>query len=88
MSGLVTALIALGTAFGLDLSSEQVGAIMAFVGAVLAFAVRSQVTPTVKVSAERDFENNQDIAGEALAKDNPIVEESDPVVVIPTKITE
>lgn len=45
VSGLVAALIALGTAFGLNLSPEQQGAIMAVVAAVLAVAVRANVTP-------------------------------------------
>lgn len=51
VTGAVSALIALGVAFGLDLSGEQTGAIMAVVTAVLAFVTRSQVTPT---SAEHD----------------------------------
>lgn len=45
VSGLIAALIALGTAFGLDLSPEQVGALMAVVAAVLAFVVRANVSP-------------------------------------------
>lgn len=47
--GALEALLALALAFGLDLSPEQVGAIIAAVTAVLALFVRSQVTPTVKV---------------------------------------
>ena len=43
--GLVGALIALGTAFGLDLSKEQTGAITALVVAVLAVVTRQNVTP-------------------------------------------
>lgn len=43
--GFVAAMIALGTAFGLELTNEQTGAISAFVVAVLAFVTRSQVTP-------------------------------------------
>ena len=46
VTGAVAALIALGVAFGLDLSGEQTGAIMAVVTAALAFITRSQVTPT------------------------------------------
>ena len=46
VTGVVSALIALGISFGLDLSTDQVGTIMAVVGALLAFVVRSQVTPT------------------------------------------
>ena len=51
VTGLLSALIALGTAFGLDLSAEQVGAITAVTVAVLAFVTRSQVTPVVKSDA-------------------------------------
>ena len=43
--GLVGALIALGTAFGLDLSKEQTGAITAVVVAVLSVVTRQNVTP-------------------------------------------
>lgn len=44
--GLVQAVLGLFLAFGLNVSNEQVGAIMAVTAAVLAFVVRSQVTPT------------------------------------------
>lgn len=43
--GVVQALIALGVAFGLSITAEQVGMINAAVAAVLAFITRSQVTP-------------------------------------------
>lgn len=43
--GFVGAAIALGVSFGLPVSAEQVGFIMAFVTAGLAFVTRSQVTP-------------------------------------------
>ena len=46
VSGLVTAVVALAVAFGLDLTEEQVGAIMAVTAAVLALVVRQKVTPT------------------------------------------
>lgn len=46
VTGAVAAIIALLVAFGLDLSGEQTGAIMALVTAALAFVTRSQVTPT------------------------------------------
>ena len=46
VSGLVAAVIALVVSFGLELSPEQIGSIMAVVAALLAFVVRSQVTPT------------------------------------------
>lgn len=43
--GCVSALIALGVGFGLDLSNEQTGLIMAAVAAVIGLITRSQVTP-------------------------------------------
>lgn len=43
--GLVETVLALGIAFGLDLSGEQVGAIMAVTTAVLAVVIRQVVTP-------------------------------------------
>ena len=46
VTGAVAALIALGVAFGLNLTGEQTGAIMAVVTAGLAFVTRAQVTPT------------------------------------------
>ena len=46
-TGLIGALIALGVAFGLKFTPEQVGAVMAIVSAGLAFVTRSQVTPVV-----------------------------------------
>ena len=52
VSGAVTAVIALAMTFGLNLSTEQVGAILAVVAAGLAFVVRAQVTPTVKTDSE------------------------------------
>ena len=48
VSGAVTAVLALLITFGLDLTAEQVGAILAVVAAGLAFVVRGQVTPTAK----------------------------------------
>jgi hypothetical protein len=44
--GLAQSLLALGVAFGLDLTPGQVGAVLAVVSAGLALIVRSQVTPT------------------------------------------
>lgn len=43
--GFVGAAIALGVSFGLPITAEQVGFIMAFVSAGLAFVTRSQVSP-------------------------------------------
>jgi hypothetical protein len=42
---LVSAIIALAVSFGLDISSEQTGAIMAVVVLVAGIVTRSQVTP-------------------------------------------
>jgi predicted cation transporter len=52
--GLVGAVIALLLAFGLDLSVDQQGAIMAAVVAVLAVVTRQSVTPNVSVAAKVD----------------------------------
>ncbi len=49
VTALVSALIALGVSFGLNLSTDQVGTIMAVVAALLGFFVRSQVTPTKNI---------------------------------------
>lgn len=54
ISGAVAAVIALVVAFGVDLSADKVGAIMAVVAAVLALLVRSSVTPNVSVAATAD----------------------------------
>lgn len=48
--GMVEALIALAIGFGFNLTPEQFALIMAALTAVFAFAVRQQVTPTVKLS--------------------------------------
>jgi hypothetical protein len=45
--GIIQAALALGLSFGLNLSSAQVGAILALSAAILSFWARSQVTPTV-----------------------------------------
>lgn len=49
VSGLVAAVVALGASFGLNLSADQIGAVMVAVSAGLAFVTRSQVMPLVKV---------------------------------------
>lgn len=46
VTGAVQALLGLLLAFGVDLSQEQVGAIMACTAALLALLVRGRVTPT------------------------------------------
>lgn len=45
VTAFTAAVIALLVAFGLDLTGEQTGAIMALVTAVLGFVTRAQVTP-------------------------------------------
>jgi hypothetical protein len=52
VAGVIQAVLGLALAFGLDLSNEQVGAIMAVVAAILALAVRSQVTPTPSTTGD------------------------------------
>lgn len=49
VTGFVTAVIGLLVAFGLELSDEQVGAILALVGSVLAIVARKRVTPNRKL---------------------------------------
>ena len=44
--GLIQTILALLLAFGFDLSTEQVGAILAVSAAVLSVIVRSRVTPS------------------------------------------
>lgn len=46
MSGFVTALLGVFVAFGMELSDEQVGALLALVGSALAIVARGKVTPT------------------------------------------
>lgn len=46
---LIQTALALVAGFGLELTPEQVGAIMAFSAAVLGFVARQQVTPIEKV---------------------------------------
>lgn len=48
VTGFTAAVIALAVAFGLDLTGEQTGAIMALVTAVLGFVTRAKVTPAPK----------------------------------------
>lgn len=52
--GLVSATIALLLSFGLHLTDEQVGAIMAVVVAVLSVVTRQAVTPNVSVAVRKD----------------------------------
>lgn len=47
--GFLSALLALGIGFGLDLTTEQVGLIMAAASALVAVIVRQVVTPTSKL---------------------------------------
>lgn len=58
VTGVVSAAIALAISFGIGLSEQQVGAIMAFVVAILAIVTRQAVTPnpTVdkRIQATRD----------------------------------
>lgn len=46
--GVAQSVLALVLAFGVDLSTEQTGAILAVTSALLALVTRSQVTPTDK----------------------------------------
>jgi hypothetical protein len=53
--GAVQAIIALAVAFGLGLSAEQTGAILAASAAILALVTRSQVRPVGKDSTDVDM---------------------------------
>lgn len=46
--GVIQALVALVVAFGVDLTAEQVGVVVAFSAAVLSWITRSQVSPVGK----------------------------------------
>lgn len=46
--GLIQAGIVLGVSFGLSLTQEQTGAILAFSAALLAVVTRTQVSPNLK----------------------------------------
>ena len=48
-AGFVQAALALAVAFGLDLTPEQIGAVLAVTGATLAFVVRRKVVPQRRV---------------------------------------
>jgi hypothetical protein len=48
VTGFVQAVLGLLLAFGLDLTNEQVGAVLALTAAVLAFVARKRVTPTAR----------------------------------------
>lgn len=52
--GLLQAVIALAIGFGLDISPEQFGLIMAASAAAAAVIVRQQVTPTIDPKVDAD----------------------------------
>lgn len=49
IAAIVTAVIALAASFGLKLTADQTGTLMALVALIVGFVVRSQVTPTATV---------------------------------------
>lgn len=77
LSGIVTALITLGAAFGLQLSGEQTSAITAFVALLSSLIVRLLVTPTSATAAETTSDGTT-VAGPA----SPIPDGT-PVDVVP-----
>ena len=83
VSGAVLAVISLVTAFGLDLSTEQIGSIMTVCSAIMALIIRSQVTPSIRVAAEKDKATGVDVAGEAAA---PEITQNTPVDVTPATV--
>lgn len=52
--GAVQAILGLAMAFGLELSAEQVAAVLAASAGVLGLVVRRKVSPVVKVPTEPD----------------------------------
>jgi uncharacterized membrane protein YphA (DoxX/SURF4 family) len=67
VSGVIQALLGLLLAFGVDLSTEQVGAVMAVTAALLALVVRSQVTPLRHLApSEAPSERGQIDVGTAI----------------------
>lgn len=50
LQGLVQAILGLALAFGVDLSEEQIGSIMAATAVILAILARMFVTPTNKLN--------------------------------------
>ena len=78
VTGLVGAVIALGVSFGLELSGEQTGAIMALVSAILAVVTRQQVTPYTNVVERLD--GSEVVAGPAndIVTEGAVVREVTP----------
>lgn len=75
--GLVTAASGLAILFGVPLSAEQAGGILAFVGALCGL-LRFIVTPSAEVAAQRPDPEGPLVAGPASW-----VKDGDPVVVAP-----
>jgi len=48
--GVIQALLSLFISFGLNLKTEQIGAILTFLAVLIAFITRSQVVPVDKLS--------------------------------------
>ena len=80
--GALQAVIALAISFGLNLSPEQVGAILAASAAVLAVVTRSQVSPSATVAAETALASPTGLVAGPAAD----VPEGAPVDVTPTDI--
>jgi hypothetical protein len=62
IAGLVQAILALAVSFGLSLTPEQIGSILAVTAAILALVVRQQVYPAVKIEEGID-DDHAGIAG-------------------------
>lgn len=63
VTAFVQAVLALVVSFGLELSPEQIGGILAVTGAALAFFARAKVVPSAKLApAEVDLEHDGDEA--------------------------
>lgn len=87
--GLLGAVFLVLTQFGAPLSDSQQAALTGLAVAVMAFTVRSQVTPNASVAAKEaaarkaDDENRTLVAGEAAP-----VPEGEPVTVVPEGVVE
>lgn len=80
--GALTALFGVLLAFGLNLTEEQIGAIVIFVGAVMAL-IRFLVTPSSEVIAQRKAGETGAVAGKA---NQAGAEPGQPVAVSLTKL--
>lgn len=80
---LLSAAFAMFAAFGLDLSQEQVGTIMAFVAILVGIVVRQSVTPNIKVAAKEAEAPGAGEHTELVAGPASDITDNTPVDVVP-----